>query len=123
MGMKRALTTAYHPQADGQTEFLNQNLEIALRAYVGPSRDNWSKYLDSLVLSYNTTPHSNTGFSPIFFLAINQPLVLVGETGRRSELVINDKAKNFTDDFKAYCSRAKKALLAQVYQQHAYNNG
>ena len=24
MGMKRALTTAYHPQADGQTEIMNQ---------------------------------------------------------------------------------------------------
>src|SRR5882762_3846191 len=37
MGMTRSLTTAYHPQADGQTEVLNQSLEISLRAYVGPS--------------------------------------------------------------------------------------
>jgi hypothetical protein len=34
MGMQRALTTAHHPQADGQTEIMNQGLEIALRAYV-----------------------------------------------------------------------------------------
>ncbi len=39
MGMKRALTTSHHPQADGQTEILNQGLEIALRAYIGPNRD------------------------------------------------------------------------------------
>ena len=37
MGMRRALTTAYHPQADAQTEIMNQTLEVALRAYIGPS--------------------------------------------------------------------------------------
>jgi hypothetical protein len=30
MGMTRSLTTAYHPQADGQTEVLNQSLKILL---------------------------------------------------------------------------------------------
>jgi hypothetical protein len=68
MGMKRSLTTAYHPQADGQTEILNQGLEIALRAYVGPNRDDWSKHLDALSLSYNTTPHTSTGFAPAYLL-------------------------------------------------------
>ena len=40
MGMKRALTTVYHPQADGQTKIMNQSLEISLQAYIGPKRDN-----------------------------------------------------------------------------------
>ena len=31
MGMTRSLTTAYHPQADGQTEVLNQSLEFFLQ--------------------------------------------------------------------------------------------
>ena len=39
---KRSLTTAYHPQADGQTEIMNQTLETALRAYSNPNQDNWS---------------------------------------------------------------------------------
>ena len=68
MGMKRALTTSYHPQADGQTENLNKTLEIALRAYVGPSRDNWAGFLEALALSYNTTPHSSSGYAPAYLL-------------------------------------------------------
>src|ERR1700691_966196 len=68
MGMARSLTTAYHPQADGQTEVLNQSLEILLRAYVGPSRDDWAKHLDALSLSYNSTPHTATGFAPAYLL-------------------------------------------------------
>ena len=68
MGMIRSLTTAYHPQADGQTEVLNQSLEISLRAYVSPSRNDWGNYLDALALSYNTTPHTATGFAPAYLL-------------------------------------------------------
>jgi len=62
MGMKRALTTAYHPQADGQTEIMNQMLEISLRAYIGPNQDNWVSSLDGLALSYNSTPHTATEY-------------------------------------------------------------
>jgi hypothetical protein len=45
MGMKRALTIAYHPQANGQIEIMNQTLEISLHAYVGPKQDNWFQVL------------------------------------------------------------------------------
>src|SRR6202034_788094 len=68
MGMKRALTMAYHPQANGQTEMMNQTLEISLRAYIGPNRDNWVLSLDGLALSYNSTPHTATGFAPAYLL-------------------------------------------------------
>ena len=56
MGMKRSLTTSYHPQADGQMEIMNQYLEISLRAFIRPNRDNWAPVL----------PVMNTSFS--FFL-------------------------------------------------------
>jgi hypothetical protein len=66
MGMIRSLTTAYHPQADGQTEVFNQSLEISLHAYISLRRNDWVNYLDTLALSYNTTPHMATGFAPTY---------------------------------------------------------
>jgi hypothetical protein len=74
IGMRTSLTTAYHPQVDGQTEILNQGLEISLRAYIGPSQDDWSSHLDGLALSYNSTPHTATGFSPAFLLRGYMPV-------------------------------------------------
>ena len=68
MGMVRSLTMAYHRQADGQTEVLNQSLEISLSAYIGPSRNDWVSDLDALGLSYNTTPHTATRFAPTYLL-------------------------------------------------------
>ena len=68
MGMIRSLTTAYHPQAYGHMGVLNQSLEIFLYAYVSPSRNVLVNYLGALALSYNTTPHTATGFAPAYLL-------------------------------------------------------
>jgi hypothetical protein len=68
MGVVRSLTTAYHPQADDQTEVLNQCLEIFLCGYVGLSRNDWVNHLNALALSYNTTPHTAIGFAPAYLL-------------------------------------------------------
>ncbi len=73
MKIKRALTTAHHPQADGQTEILNQTIEIAIRAYVGPERDDWSEMLNPLRLAYNSSVNSSTGYSPAFLLRGYEP--------------------------------------------------
>ena len=54
--MTRPLTMACHPQVDGQTKVLNESLKISLHAYIRPSRNDWTSYLDALEPSYNTSP-------------------------------------------------------------------
>ena len=68
MEMVRSLTTAYHPQADGQTKVLKQSLDISLCVYVGPSKNDLVNYLDTLALSYHMTPHSATRFALVYLL-------------------------------------------------------
>ena len=41
LGTRRQLLTAYHPQTDGQTERINQEIETFLQYYVNYQKDNW----------------------------------------------------------------------------------
>src|SRR5208282_3751563 len=65
LGIKLKLSTAYHPQTDGQTEIVNQYLDQRLRPFVNYFQDNWSELLPIMDYAGATLPHSSTGFAPI----------------------------------------------------------
>jgi hypothetical protein len=67
LGTKVSLSTAFHPQSDGQTERVNQVLEQYLRTFVNYRQDDWSGMLPRAAFSYNNSFHSATNMSP--FLA------------------------------------------------------
>jgi hypothetical protein len=129
MGSKRSLTTAYHPQADGQTEILNQTLEVAIRAYTNFDRDNWSELLPKLAYAYNNTPHTATKHTPAFLLYGFQPrgplsYLLEEDYIERPTLdqLTQDKAINFIEEFEGARQAAQDALRrAQVTFERAYN--
>ena len=54
-------STAYHPQTDGQTERMNQELEQFLRLYVNHRQDDWASttLLRNSSLEVTTTPRAN----------------------------------------------------------------
>lgn len=148
MGIRRALTTAHHPQSDGQSEILNQTLEIALRAYVSAARDDWSEHLDPLMLSYNSTLHTATGFAPAYLLRGYVPITPAtiihspapnerpnprrvargGKQGKKDRAVDDstDKqlAEEMSEHFAADRHKAQQALvLGQHAQRRIYNKG
>jgi len=45
LGTKRQLSTAYHPQTDGQMERINQEIGMFLQHYVNYQQDNWMDWL------------------------------------------------------------------------------
>ncbi|KAJ1043903.1 hypothetical protein NDA10_001892 [Ustilago hordei] len=66
MGVKHSLSTAYHPQTDGQTERVNQVIEQYLRMYCNYEQNDWANLLDTVAFVYNNTVHNSIGVSPFF---------------------------------------------------------
>jgi hypothetical protein len=64
--MRLHFTSGYHPQADGQTERVNQMLEQYLRTFCNFQQDNWSSLLPLAEFAYNNAPNETTGVSPFF---------------------------------------------------------
>ena len=68
-----ALSTAYHPQTDGQTKRVNQDLETYLRLFINHRQDNWAKWLHLAEFAYNIQQHSTTKVSPFMANNLSQP--------------------------------------------------
>ena len=66
LGIKMNPSTAYHPQTDGQTERINQEVEQYLWLFVNYRQDNWAEWLPLAEFSYNNKIQSSTGYSPFY---------------------------------------------------------
>ncbi|KAJ5099347.1 Retrovirus polyprotein [Penicillium argentinense] len=66
LGIERRLSTAYHPQTDGQIEIANQYMAQRLRPFVNHCQDNWSEYLPMVDFAAAALPQETTGVSPFF---------------------------------------------------------
>jgi hypothetical protein len=64
MGTKLKFTTAYHPQTDGQSERVNQCIEMFLRCFVHDTPKQWRRWLPLAEFWYNSSYHSSIDSSP-----------------------------------------------------------
>jgi len=58
------MSSAYHPQSDGQTERLNQTMETFLKCFVNACPSKWIHWISLAEYCYNSCPHSAIGRSP-----------------------------------------------------------
>ena len=64
LGTDLHMSTARHPQSDGQSEREIRTLITALRAFCNDHQNDWDDYLDMLELGFNSTIQSSTQRSP-----------------------------------------------------------
>ena len=90
LGIVSSMSTAYHPQTDGQTERVNQTLEQYLRCYVHFQQDDWSNLLSSAEFAYNNASHESTKASPFFIEYGRHPRAGPALEKSTSRIDIND---------------------------------
>ena len=66
LGIKGNPSMAYHPQTDGQTERVNQEVKEFLTIFVNNKQDDWSEWLPIAQFCHNDRQHSATKHSPFF---------------------------------------------------------
>jgi hypothetical protein len=105
MGATQNMSTAYHPQTDGQSECANQHVEQYLHIYGNAQQDNWASLLPMVQFIHNSWPNETTGQTPFELLMGHMPLLHVSPKDTAFP-VINQRQ----DWLKQLCERAQDAL-------------
>ena len=119
LGTKLAMSSAYHPQTDGQTERANRTLEENLRSFVNSKHDDWDKHLPIIEAAYNNAVNASTGFTP-FFLNYGFHPRMPGDLRTELQDCATPAAASFLSQLHDDLQKAKASLArAQVAQKHA----
>ncbi|KAD6453660.1 hypothetical protein E3N88_08366 [Mikania micrantha] len=90
LGTKLLLSTAYHPQTDGQSERTIQTLEDMLRACIIDFGGSWDDYLPLAEFSYNNSYHSGLGMP-------HMKCYMEGDVIRAHLKAAQDRQKSYAD--------------------------
>ena len=74
--IESAMSTAYHPQTDGATERVNQEIEAYLAIYCAQFPEDWPKALPSLEFTHNSRRHADNKRSPFEMIMGLQPIAI-----------------------------------------------
>jgi hypothetical protein len=113
IGVTRRMSTAYHPQTNGQVERVNGTIEEMLRHYVAASQEDWDEHIDQCQKAYNNAWHPSIGCAPAEML-YGQRMLNVHTAELRAR---NPSAVSFAGNWYARSEQAKKLLLAAQQRQ------
>lgn len=110
LNIKQLNSTAYHHQSLGALEVTHKNLNAFLRIQTDNHPELWSKWIPFWSFAYNTTVHSETGFTP-YELVFGKKCSLPSNLSKDLEPLYN---------FENYPCELKYRL--QLSQKEARNN-
>ena len=119
LGIKQCMSTAFHPQSDGQTERMNRTLEEMLRAFVGPSKEEeWDKLLPCCEFAINNAFNESIRSTPFFLNYGRHP-----RTPTNHEVLqATQPGEQFVADIATALEKAKATMRVAQERQARYAN-
>ena len=117
LGILPKLSTAHHPQMDGQTEVMNQEVQQYLRLFCADEQEHWVDWLGLVQFAINNRQHLATKFSPFQLTHTYSPCM-----GIEHHAVKAPAAEEFTDHLSHTYDNLVKAhshILTQMNWSHS----
>ncbi|KAG7568203.1 Ribonuclease H-like superfamily [Arabidopsis thaliana x Arabidopsis arenosa] len=119
LGTSLDMSTAYHPQTDGQTEVTNRALGNLLRCLVGDHIKGWDAKLCQAEFAHNHAMNRSLGFSPFRVVYGQVPRCPLDLTTIPDKSRFHGGALEFVDDLLQVHSQAKANLEASSVKYKA----
>jgi len=115
-GIRPRMSTAFHPQTNGQTERLNQTIKAYLRSFICHEQDDWVSLLPIAEFAYNNSVTSATGMSPFYANYGFHPTA----TNPTAANILNPASKVYAHWMHTVHAQARKGLESAQERMHRY---
>jgi hypothetical protein len=119
--IQKKMSTAFHPQTDGQTERMNRTLEEMLRHVINPTMDNWEQMLPRVQFAYNSAVQASTGMTPFMAAFGSEPRTPLTPVIPDRD-VKHPTVSNLIAEMKDITARVRTALTVAQSRQTSYAN-
>lgn len=120
LGTSLNMSTAYHPQTDGQTERMNRTLAEMLRSYISNKGDDWDQHLPMAELAYNTAVQESTGYTPFQLSYGMAPRLPMDHAVSEAKVADNPVAAEIVEQWNADLKQARHNLEQAQMRQSFY---
>jgi len=118
LGIKTKLSTTFHPQTDGQTERMNQELEQYLRFFIEHRQKDWPEWLAMAEFVINNKVHTATKISP-FMANYRKELRMGGDIRKKGKV---ESVTEFVERMKKVHEEAEAALRKTQEEMKRYTD-
>ena len=111
--IEKIQTIAYHPESNGALERSHHTLEEYLRHLINADQTDWDEWIPYAMFTYNTTPHTATGFTPFE--------LVYGHRATLPTTLSQPPKPTYSDDDYAQELKEKLRASQQVAKEHLKN--
>lgn len=117
VGVKTSLSTAYHPQTDGQTERANQEIETYLRIYCSRQPEKWADHLTEIEFCHNNREQSAIKESPFYVMMGYHPTTWPDDRDRDDHIPSVSERITALSDIRSEASAALELARNQMAER------